>query len=93
MTQPNTGVVPLKTNVLAIISLITAFVLPLAAVITGYVAQSQIRRTGEEGRGLARAGVIIGMVGTVLQGLFLIVWFSTFFSILGQSGFPGGPAQ
>ena len=93
MSQPHATVVPLKTNVLAIISLISAFIFPLAAVITGYVAQSQIRRTGEEGRGLARAGVIIGMVGTVLQLGFFIVWFSTFFSIIGQTGFPGGTGQ
>jgi hypothetical protein len=78
--------VPSKTNVLAIVSFIAAFVLPVAAVVTGYIAQSQIRRTGEEGRGLARAGVIIGMVGTVLQIVFFIVWFSVFFSILGQRG-------
>jgi peptidyl-prolyl cis-trans isomerase B (cyclophilin B) len=83
MSQPHATVVPLKTNVLAIISLISAFIIPLAAVITGYIAQSQIRRTGEEGRGMARAGVIIGMVGTVLQGLFLIVWVSSFLSIMG----------
>ncbi len=75
---------PVKTNVLAIISLIAAFIFPLAAVITGYIAQSQIRRTGEEGRGLARAGVIIGMVGTILQVVFFIVWFSLFFGAIGQ---------
>ena len=84
MSQPQATVVPLKTNVLAIISLVAAFVFPLAAVITGYIAQSQIRRTGEEGRGMARAGVIIGMVGTALQCVFFIVWFSLFFSALGQ---------
>jgi hypothetical protein len=93
MSQPHATVVPLKTNVLAIISLIAAFIFPLAAVITGYIAQSQIRRTGEEGRGMARAGVIIGMAGTVLQVVFFIVWFSAFFSIVGQTGFPGGVGQ
>ncbi|WP_411700679.1 DUF4190 domain-containing protein [Conyzicola sp.] len=84
MSQPQAAVMPVKTNVLAIISLIAAFIFPLAAVITGYIAQSQIRRTGEEGRGLARAGVIIGMVGTILQVVFFIVWFSLFFGAIGQ---------
>jgi hypothetical protein len=86
MSQTHPVVVPLKTNVLAIISLIAAFVFPLAAVITGYIAQSQIRRTGEEGRGMARAGVIIGIVGTLAQIAFFIVWLSMFFSIVGRAG-------
>ena len=90
MSQPHTPVVPLKTNVLAIISLIAAFVFPLAAVITGYIAQSQIRRTGEEGRGMARAGVIIGILGTLVQVVFFIIWFSLFLTAMGQVGQPTG---
>ena len=90
MSQPHTPVVPLKTNVLAIISLIAAFVFPLAAVITGYIAQSQIRRTGEEGRGMARAGVIIGILGTLVQVVFFIIWVSLFLTAMGQVGQPTG---
>jgi len=84
MSQTQAPAVPVKTNVLAIVSFIAAFVIPVAAVVTGYIAQSQIRRSGEEGRGLARAGVIIGMVGTAFQVVFFIVWFSMFFHIIGQ---------
>ncbi|WP_025155609.1 DUF4190 domain-containing protein [Leifsonia aquatica] len=50
------------TNVLAIIALVGAFVFPLAGVICGHIALSQIKRTGESGRGLAIAGLIIGYV-------------------------------
>jgi hypothetical protein len=50
------------TNVLAIIALIGAFVFPLAGVICGHIALGQIKRTGESGRGLALAGLIIGYV-------------------------------
>jgi ammonia channel protein AmtB len=81
-------VAPLTTNVLAIVSLVSAFIIPVVAIITGYIAQSQIRRTGEEGRGMARAGVIIGMVGTAAQAAFFVVWLSILLSVL--NGTDGG---
>jgi hypothetical protein len=51
------------TNTLAIVSLVSAFVVSLAAVITGHIALSQIKKTGENGRGLAIAGLILGYAG------------------------------
>ena len=49
-----------KTNTLAIISLVSAFFVSLAAIITGHIALGQIKRSGESGRGLALAGLILG---------------------------------
>ena len=77
-----------KTNVLAIISLIAAFVMPLAAIITGHIALSQIRRTGEQGEGLAKAGLILGYVFVaigVLIAIAYIVFFVVLVSISGSS--------
>ena len=65
-----------RTNPLAIVSLISAFVLSLVAVITGHIALHQIKRTGEGGRGLAIAGVTIGYAGLV-AGTIAIVIFIT----------------
>lgn len=48
------------TNVLAILGLVGAFVFPLGGVICAHIGLSQLRRTGESGRGLAIAGLIIG---------------------------------
>ena len=42
----------------------------LVAIITGHVARSQIKRTGEAGEGLALAGLIAGYVSI---GLFFLV--------------------
>ena len=70
--QPGTG--PAKTNVLAIVSLVSAFFVSLAAIITGHIALSQIKKTGEQGRGLAIAGLIIGYVGLVVGIIIAIVW-------------------
>lgn len=65
-----------RTNPLAIVSLISAFVLSLVAVITGHLALRQIKRTGEGGRGLAIAGVTIGYAGLV-AGIVVIAVFIT----------------
>lgn len=70
--QPGTG--PAKTNVLAIVSLVSAFFVSLAAIITGHIALSQIKKTGEQGRGLAIAGLIIGYIGLVVGIIVLIFW-------------------
>jgi len=68
-----------KTNGLAIASLacgLAQFVFgPLAtipAIVFGHVARHQIKRTGEQGAGLALAGLILGWA-TVILGIVLIV--------------------
>ena len=68
-----------KTNGLAIASLacgIAQFAFgPLAtipAIVLGHVARQQIKRTGEQGAGLALAGLILGWA-TVILGIVLIV--------------------
>ena len=73
------------TNVLAIISLIAAFVVPLAGIITGHIALSQIRRTHEEGHGIAKAGLILGYVFTGLGILFFIVYFIFIASVIANT--------
>jgi len=62
-------------NSLAIVSLICALIPGLpsaAAVVTGVVARSQIRETGERGAGMAAAGIAIGSFVLVLFLLFLV---------------------
>jgi hypothetical protein len=65
---------PRPTNILAIVSLVLSLiafcVLPIvgaiAGIVTGYIAKRQIRETGEEGSGLATAGVVLGWVHLAL---------------------------
>ena len=59
------------TNGLAIASLITAFFCGPLGLIFGFIALSQIKSRGQQGRGLAIAGIIIAIVGMVL-GVILI---------------------
>ena len=53
-----------KLNTLAVVSLASALtsIGAVAAIITGHVALTQIKRSGESGRGLALAGTIVGYV-------------------------------
>jgi hypothetical protein len=71
---------PRGTNSLAIAALwcgigqIVAWVLTgIPAIILGYLALGQIRRTGEDGRGLAIAGIILGWVGLALLMLVVVL--------------------
>ena len=80
-----------KTNTLAIVSLVSSlvgvFVIPvigqIVGIITGHMSLNQIKRTGENGRGLGLAGVIIGWVtlGLAIVGIILfIAWFGVIFA-------------
>ncbi len=61
------------TNGLAIASLVCAFLFAPLGIIFGHISLSQIKRTGEEGRGLAIAGLIISYLLTVLAILVLVL--------------------
>ncbi|CAN5241273.1 hypothetical protein BH09ACT5_BH09ACT5_12060 [soil metagenome] len=50
-----------RTNTLAILALVAAFVASAVGIVLGIVALLQIRRSGEAGRGLAVSAIIIGV--------------------------------
>jgi hypothetical protein len=69
-----------KTNALAITSLICGIAQlmfgPLAtipAVVCGHMARGQIRRTGEQGAGMALAGLILGWIGVGFTVLVVLI--------------------
>jgi hypothetical protein len=70
---------PRSTNTLAVVSLVAGcaqfVVCPIVgavvAIVTGHIARGQIRRTGEQGNGLAVAGLILGYIGAALTALAL----------------------
>lgn len=62
-----------RTNTMAVLSLIFAFFFSLLAVIFGHVALGQIRRTGEQGSGMAVAGLILGYLGCFV-GVAITIW-------------------
>lgn len=82
--QPPTGCVPPmpiggfegtgRTNTMAILALVFGLGGGLLGIVFGHMALSQIRRTGEQGRGLAIAGLIFGYVGLASIVILLIVY-------------------
>ena len=73
--QPQYGQTPYgknqKTNVFAIVSLATSFFVSILGIIFGILSLSQIAKTGEKGRALAIAGIVIGVVGMIFVGAVL----------------------
>ncbi|MDQ1663085.1 MAG: hypothetical protein QOJ68_3065 [Blastococcus sp.] len=65
---------PPPTNPTAIAALVLAFVVPPAGIVMGISARRQIRRTGEQGGGLALAGIILGSIATGLYVLLIVFW-------------------
>jgi Domain of unknown function (DUF4190)/Domain of unknown function (DUF1707) len=74
---------PRQTNALAITSLVCGicqipfwFFAGIPAIVCGHIARSQIRRSGEDGDGMALAGLIlgyIGVLGPVVLGLLIVL--------------------
>jgi Domain of unknown function (DUF4190) len=69
-----------KTNNLALVGFIIAFVIPIAGLVLGIVARKQLDQpnNNETGRGFARWATIVGMLGVLVQIWFIIIWVSVF---------------
>lgn len=76
---------PPRTNNLALVGFIASFMIPIVGIVLGVMARRQIAVTKEGGRGLARAAVILGALGTTFQVIFFIVWLSLFSTALSQA--------
>jgi hypothetical protein len=80
-----------KLNTLAVVSIATALtsIGAVAAIITGHVALTQIKKSGESGRGLALAGTIVGYVTLGLWVLGSIVFAVAGAYLRGKYGMDG----
>jgi hypothetical protein len=69
------GYVPVaSTNTMAILALVFAFIFSPAAIVLGHLAKKQIRQTGEQGEGLATAGLWLGYIFTGLGVLVCAIY-------------------
>ncbi|MEU6073008.1 DUF4190 domain-containing protein [Micromonospora sp. NPDC047074] len=82
---PPSGHRPGGTNVLAILSLVFAFVFAPAGIVLGHLAKRQLRTSGEEGDQLATWGLILSYVFTGLGVLACCGWIALV-AIAGNSG-------
>lgn len=60
-----------RTNSMAVAALVLGIVIAPLTIPVGHIARSQIKRTGEQGNGLALAGLILGYIFLSLIVLFL----------------------
>jgi len=65
--------------IVSLAGLVACIACPVGAVL-GHVALNQIRRTGEQGKGFATTGIIVGWIGTAVGvvgiGGFLLIAFT-----------------
>jgi len=72
-------VVSRRTSSLAIASLVCGLAQPffglttIPAIVLGYVARERIRRSGEDGSGLATAGLVLGWIGIGFIVMILLI--------------------
>lgn len=99
--QAGYGYAPRPSNSMAMVSMISGIagltflpvIASIVAVITGTMARREIARTGEDGSGLATAGLIMGWIGVglgVLGLIAVILWFAFIAAMIGASGTAGG---
>jgi membrane protease YdiL (CAAX protease family) len=88
MTDPSAAPVPAaqpapaapaeKWNVLSIVAFVLSIVgFNIVAIILGFIGLSQVKKTGERGRGFALAAVIIGFATLVIGIIVSIVVIAT----------------
>lgn len=81
-----TGTTLDKTNTFAFLSIIFAFLSPIAGIVFGHMGLSQIKRTGDAGRGIALTGLIISYAYFVLLALFIVLYIGFLFTIFAAFG-------
>lgn len=72
-----------RYNVLAIVAFVTSLLgFAFISSIMGHIAMNQIKTTGEKGRELALAGVIIGYVATGLAIIAIPLIFLAYMAVM-----------
>ena len=65
----------IKTNTLAIISLILTFFVPIVSLILSIISLNQIKKTKEKGKGLAIASLVLSIVFILIVPIILLIIF------------------
>lgn len=61
-----------KTNTLAIVSLVVAFIVPIIGLILSIVALNQINKSKENGKGAAIAGIVVSIIVMIFQFVLVL---------------------
>jgi Domain of unknown function (DUF4190) len=75
--QGGAGSAPARTNTLAVAAFASSFLIGVTGIILGFIALNQIKTTGERGRGLAIAAVVVGCAYMAIFTYITIALFSS----------------
>lgn len=77
----------MPTNTMAILALVFVFIFAPVSIVFGHIAKRQMSRSGEEGNGLATAGLILGYIVTAIMviGCASVLAAATFSSGAGNT--------
>ena len=71
-------------NILAIIGLVMSFFSTVVGLVLSIIAYKQVKNTGEKGRELALAGIVISSVEIAIALFVMIIYLCIFFAVLGS---------
>lgn len=69
----NKAIVALVLGILSIMIPYIGFFIGIVAIIYASLSMKEIKRTNDQGKGLAVAGLVTGIIGTVLYGIILLI--------------------
>lgn len=75
-----------KTNTFALLSIVLAFISPIAGIVFGHMGLGQIKRNGDAGRGIALTGLIISYAYFVFVAIFIVLYVGFFAVMIGSLG-------
>ncbi|MBU8917624.1 DUF4190 domain-containing protein [Bacillus sp. FJAT-29953] len=76
----NSSVISITVGILSLFIPFIGLILGIIGIVFSRIAVKQIKKTNENGRGLATAGLICSIIGVILQ-LLLILGYVAFFSV------------
>lgn len=81
------SIVALVLGILAIVVPYVGFVLGIIAIVFAKLSFTEIRQRGEQGRGLAVAGLVCGIIGTALYAIIIAILVIAFIAVAGASSY------
>ncbi|BCT78095.1 hypothetical protein SCMU_39370 [Sinomonas cyclohexanicum] len=61
-----------RTNTMAVLALVFGLIIGILGIVFGHIALAQIDRTGERGKGMATAGLVLGYLWLAVVALFYL---------------------
>lgn len=78
------SIAALVLGILAVVIPYIGLIIGIIAIIFANISLKEIKKTGDQGRGMAIAGLVCGIVGTAIYAiilLILIIAFASFYSV------------